>query len=53
MNPIYFCKVSSPVMGMAESLRQAEEEQRCGQPPQHAEPFGDPARKAEDVMDMV
>ena len=53
MNNIYFYKISSLVAGVGKALRQAEQEQRRGQPPRHAEPDRDPARIAEHIMNVV
>ena len=40
-------------MGMGEALHGAEQEQRCGQPRQHTEPFRHNAGKVKKVMDVI
>ena len=46
-------KVALAVMGVGEALNSAEQEQRCGQPRQHTEPFRHNTRKFKKVVDVV
>ena len=46
-------KIPLAVMGVGEALNSAEQEQRCGQPRQHTEPFRHNTRKFKKVVDVV
>ena len=53
VNGVHFRKILLSVVGMCKPFRETEQKQRRGQSPQHTEPFRNPPRESEDVMNVI